>query len=277
MCWIQCSSAHLLTAWNGILVQALFRSVAMIVPNLKFICLGSKLGEKKLRKENIGKTGFEGENMLMSEGFIIARLLAHKFVPGLGSFLTAFDTKRIVKTRVMFRFQVTLYSLSKDEADALGISRISVATFVEETCNCNDTALLKVRRLVSESHCRMLPTFLGVFSMSSYSIVPWRATNDVNVWNSNKIFPNCSWTSLTGMFRSCWANRCTMIGAFELWNLCWDRHNHAQSCPIPIAHMIRTARDIGWHRIHHRWGFHRFQVEAFIFLQKSLYEDPKKA
>ncbi|CAJ1459802.1 unnamed protein product, partial [Effrenium voratum] len=39
-------------------LKALFRSVAMIVPNLKFIC----------------------ENMLMSEGFIIARLLAHKFV-----------------------------------------------------------------------------------------------------------------------------------------------------------------------------------------------------
>lgn len=39
-------------------LKALFRSVAMIVPNLKFIC----------------------ENMLMSEGFMIARLLAHKFV-----------------------------------------------------------------------------------------------------------------------------------------------------------------------------------------------------
>eukprot|EP00931_Biecheleriopsis_adriatica_P003888 TRINITY_DN10563_c0_g2_i1.p1 TRINITY_DN10563_c0_g2~~TRINITY_DN10563_c0_g2_i1.p1 ORF type:complete len:2985 (-),score=661.93 TRINITY_DN10563_c0_g2_i1:306-8801(-) len=39
-------------------LKALFRSVAMIVPNLKFIC----------------------ENMLMSEGFIIARLLAQKFV-----------------------------------------------------------------------------------------------------------------------------------------------------------------------------------------------------
>ncbi|CAE8644925.1 unnamed protein product [Polarella glacialis] len=39
-------------------LKALFRSVAMIVPNLRFIC----------------------ENMLMSEGFIIARPLAHKFV-----------------------------------------------------------------------------------------------------------------------------------------------------------------------------------------------------
>lgn len=39
-------------------LKALFRSVAMIVPNLKFIC----------------------ENMLMSEGFTNARLLAHKFV-----------------------------------------------------------------------------------------------------------------------------------------------------------------------------------------------------
>eukprot|EP00913_Durusdinium_trenchii_P020013 g18811.t1 len=38
-------------------LKALFRSVAMIVPNLKFIC----------------------ENMLMSEGFTNARLLAHKF------------------------------------------------------------------------------------------------------------------------------------------------------------------------------------------------------
>lgn len=141
-----------------------------------------------------------GENMLMSEGFIIARLLAHKFVWALdwqqrirvNTPLPMFAGDALLSVQGLW--DSGLLSLFLPEAFCKGFLKsysYHIVAFVYSSLIMEET----FSAIVSQWYClvestasvvcesqwlpNLLPTFLGV-SMSSCSIAPWRATNDVN-------------------------------------------------------------------------------------------------